>query len=147
MWMLVFTLPHRACARLRDSRERAIAGKIERSGRGRAQRQRLGPAAAFILRPTASASRGEKCAGQVAPIKNGHATCMFSGVPAGNLCGRRFPCRAQRDADGDGSLRQAQAGLRLFEQTPLPPSGRRASTAPLSPTMAARSSFRLQLTY
>ena len=59
---------------------------------------------------------GREMRGAVAPIKNGQATCVFNGVPAGNLRDRGIPRRAQRDADGDRPVRQAQAGLRLLQQ-------------------------------
>jgi len=59
---------------------------------------------------------GREMRGAVAQIKNGHATCVFSGVAAETYAVAVFPRRAQRAANGDRPVRQTQAGLRLLEQ-------------------------------
>jgi hypothetical protein len=59
---------------------------------------------------------GREMRGAVAPIKDGHATCVFSGVPAGTYAVAVF--HAEHN-EGDRPVRQAQAGLRLLEQSLL----------------------------
>jgi uncharacterized protein (DUF2141 family) len=62
---------------------------------------------------------GREMRGAVAPIKNGQATCVFNGIPAGTYAIAVFHAERNEDADGDRSVRQAQAGLRLLQQSLL----------------------------
>jgi uncharacterized protein (DUF2141 family) len=61
---------------------------------------------------------GHELRGAVAQIKNGLAACVFNGLPAGTYAVAVFHAE-QRDADGNRLVRQAEAGLRLLQQSPL----------------------------
>jgi uncharacterized protein (DUF2141 family) len=60
---------------------------------------------------------GREMRGAVAPIKNGQATCLFRGVPAGTYAVAVF--RAEHNETQMETGPQAQAGLRLLEQSRL----------------------------
>src|SRR5260221_12230326 len=59
---------------------------------------------------------GREMRGAVAPIKNGHATCMFSGVPAGTYAGAAFPAEHNGTQMGTRVFGKPQHGYRRSKQ-------------------------------
>jgi len=84
---------------------------------------------------------GREMRGAVAPIKNGQATCVFNGIPAGTYAIAVF--HAERNETQMGPACSASPSRATVSPTTPPrPSGRRASKAPPSPMTAARCACR-----
>src|SRR5262245_38253133 len=81
---------------------------------------------------------GREMRGAVAPIKNGNATCVFSGVPAGTYAVAVFHAEHNETQMETGFFGKPKQGYGFSNST----SGRRASTALLSAITAGLSMFR-----
>jgi uncharacterized protein (DUF2141 family) len=84
---------------------------------------------------------GREMRGAVAQIKNGHATCVFSGIPAGTYAVAVFHAEHNETQMETGLFGKPKQGYG-FSTTPPRYSARRVSTAPPSPTTAGRSTCR-----
>src|SRR5260370_32980812 len=63
---------------------------------------------------------GREMRGAVAPIKNGHATCMFSGVPAGTYAVAVFHAEHHETQEEAGLFRQPQPVYGFSYKPPSP---------------------------
>jgi uncharacterized protein (DUF2141 family) len=84
---------------------------------------------------------GREMRGAVAPIKDGHATCVFTGVPAGTYAVAVFHAEHNETQMETGLFGKPKQGYG-FSNNPPRCSGRRASTARHSRTAAGLSTFR-----
>src|SRR5262245_61101514 len=96
----------------------AVGGTIERGGRWRGQRERFGALRALFLarRVPRAGARDARRGGADQKWASDLRVPRNSGR---DLRGRRFPRRAQRGADRDRTVRQAQAELRILERSVL----------------------------
>jgi len=84
---------------------------------------------------------GREMRGAVAQIKNGSATCLFSGVPAETYAVAVFHAEHNETQMETGLFGKPKQGYG-FSNNPSSISGRLASTAPPSPMTAGRSTCR-----
>ena len=80
---------------------------------------------------------GREMRGAVAHIKNGHATCVFNGIPAGTYAVAVFHAENKRNPDGEPACSASPSRATGFPATHPRPSARPASTARHSNTRAA----------